>query len=386
MTTKLVACVTMPHFLIHVARQQESLPPTQPTAVATDATDRAIIIDVCSRAASHGIHAGMSAFVARQRCRDVAVVTVDPEAAEQVAASVEAVLMHYTDVVVRRALGCWLLDLVALGRQYAHAEAEACRIQHAMAQLTSWTCGIGLGSQRIVALVAAQFADARRTRKRIVVLPGTEAAFFAPLSVRMLPGIGEQTEAMLARLGITTIGQLATLPESMLVQLVGSRGRTLSRHAQGLDSEIEDPQHITFTSVWRWGRSPTTDRRQILARTYRLTERLGRRLRAQALAAGTMTVRVRWIDGRQRQATHRFTTRRDLDRDLAYGSRTILTQVLAERRLAVAEVAVSIGDVGPRQSMLFEEDSRIRQQQCALDQIKQCHGTSAILHAWLLSA
>ena len=54
-----------------------------------------------------------------------------------------------------------------------------------------------------------------------MVEPGTELDLLHPLGVRRLWGIGPATERKLTALGVTTVGELAALPEETLVQTLG---------------------------------------------------------------------------------------------------------------------------------------------------------------------
>ena len=69
----------------------------------------------------------------------------------------------------------------------------------------------------------------------VVVPPGTEAAFLAPLPVRRLWGVGPKLEEQLARLGVATIGDLAALDPARLERRLGTHGHDLQRLARGED-------------------------------------------------------------------------------------------------------------------------------------------------------
>ena len=118
---------------------------------------------------------------------------------------------------------------------------------------------------------------------------------------------------------------------------------------------------------------------------YTLAEQVGQTLRTQKLAAGSLTVRLAWTDGTTSQRTTRCTPRCDLDRDLAAGSRAALQVLLQGRRLAVLQLTLVAGDLGPLQPDLFAVgDGRMRQLQQALDAVRQRFGAGAIQPGSLL--
>ena len=79
-------------------------------------------------------------------------------------------------------------------------------------------------------------SDRRKPRGLTVVPPGREAAFLAPFDVRLLPGVGPRSETRLRVSGISTIGELATLPDGELARLLpGKIGRLLRDRARGID-------------------------------------------------------------------------------------------------------------------------------------------------------
>ncbi len=191
--------------------------------------------------------------------------------------------------------------------------------------------------------------------------------------------LGQRSEAILQRLGVTSIGQLAQIPVDVLIQVCGSRGRTLARLAQGLEAEDDSRSSPTVSSTWHVPREPCADTWRLLATIQRLSERVGQSLRAQQQAAGRLTVQVTWTDRAMRQRTVHFTPRRDLDCDLVTASREAFRELLRDRRLAVLQMVVIAGDLGPIQQGLFAvDDSRRRRLQQAVDAVRRRFGSGAI--------
>jgi DNA polymerase-4 len=381
MTTTLLACVAVPHLLVQLATTQLAIAP--PVAVVAHDAPHAPVLDCCAQAITYGVAIGMAAGAAQQHCAPLQVVTLAPSILATAHATIDAVLCTFGDIVTQHTRSRWLLEVRALGTHYAHADALAAQIQQAIATLSGLHTAIGLAPTTIVAQVAARAAHHHGSWRQIV-LPGDEAAFLAPLPVRYLPHVGDKTCARLAQFGISTIGQLAALPATTVTQLLGPRGTMLHQEAQGRNVARGRQIHDVFESQWAYGSAPCADPQQLHAHIHRLSERVGRQLRAQGLTAGNVTVTVRWADGRSQQRKERLHPRVDLDSDLAQGARAALTQLLQQRRLAVRDLTVRLGDTGPHQQTLFQADPRQALRQRALDRIKRRHGTSAILFAWML--
>ena len=384
MSRKLVACVSIPHFLAHVAQQRLACASSHPLAVATYPADRALLVDVCPRAARLGLRPGMFVGNARRFCPSLYVATADTGAAADAVERVERVLREHADIVERHTPGRWTLPLYALGQHFMCAPAEAQRLQQEVTARTAFPSVVGLGAWPGIARIAADAAH-HEGRTCIVVVPGDERAFLAPLPVDALVGVGPRSKAALQRLGITTVGQLAEVPAEVLMELCGPRGRALMQAAQGRDPGETPHTCGTIRQIWRATHEPCADARRLHAQLEVLAVQVGQMLRARKLAAGSLTVQLTWVDGTTQQHTVHFTSRRDLDRDLAVGSREALQTLLHSRRLAVLELVIVAGDLGPLQQDLFADDAaRIRQLQQALDTVRQRFGPGAILPGSLL--
>ena len=121
----------------------------------------------------------------------------------------------------------------AVATDFTRARAIASAVQTAVRGRTSLTCSLGVGTSKVVCKIAS---DRRKPGGMTVVPPGTEAAFLAPLAVRLLPGVGPRAEARLRGAGVDTIGALAALADVELRTLLpGSLGPLLRNRARGID-------------------------------------------------------------------------------------------------------------------------------------------------------
>ena len=106
---------------------------------------------------------------------------------------------------------------------------------HAIQNEVHLNASIGVARNRLMAKVASDFA---KPNGFLFILPGYEESFLRSLPIRSLPGIGEKMETQLQDMGVSTIGELATVPADLMEAVFGINGVALSRRARGIDSEM----------------------------------------------------------------------------------------------------------------------------------------------------
>ena len=127
---------------------------------------------------------------------------------------------------------------------------------------------------------------------------GDVEAFLAPLGVRALWGVGEQTAARLERFGIRTIREVLETPQATLDRIVGpAAGQQMARLARGRDERPVVPHEAAkgMSSEETFDRDvddPAVLRRELL----RLAEGVARRLRDGGVAARTVTLKLRYAN------------------------------------------------------------------------------------------
>ena len=126
-----------------------------------------------------------------------------------VSKEVMAILRRFTDVVEPVSIDEAFLDVTQSRRAFGDGERIGRALKDAIRNETRLTASVGVATSKLVAKVAS---DMRKPDGLVVVPPGEEAAFLAPLPVRRLWGVGPKMEEQLARLGVVTIGDLAACP------------------------------------------------------------------------------------------------------------------------------------------------------------------------------
>src|SRR5262245_14923771 len=172
---------------------------------------RGVVATASYEARRFGVASAMPISQAWRACPHGVYVPPDMEKYVGVSREVMTILRRFTDAVEPISIDEAFLDVTGSLRLLTGERAPATggeRIARALKQAirdqTQLTASVGVACSKMVAKVAS---DLRKPDGLVVVPPGTEAAFLAPLPVRRLWGIGPRMEEQLARLGIHTIGQ-----------------------------------------------------------------------------------------------------------------------------------------------------------------------------------
>jgi DNA polymerase-4 len=91
---------------------------------------------------------------------------------------------------------------------------------------------MGIASNKLVAQIASKL---RKPRAFVIVPPGHEADFLAPLPIGVLPGVGSKTEAVLREHGLRLVRDAQAAGESALQALFGGDWRGVQARARGED-------------------------------------------------------------------------------------------------------------------------------------------------------
>jgi DNA polymerase-4 len=202
------------------------------------------------------------------------------------------ILRSFTNAVEPLSIDEAFLDVTGSRRAFGDGEEIARRLKAAIRGATQLTASVGVAASKHVAKIAS---DMRKPDGLVVVAPGTEAAFLAPLPIRRLWGVGPKMEERLARLGIVTVGALAALDPASVEKKLGEHGAHLQALARGRDERevaVEEGEARSIGQERTFGAD--TRESALLRRTLmRLCDDVAARLRADGVKARTVTLKYR---------------------------------------------------------------------------------------------
>jgi DNA polymerase IV len=202
--------------------------------------------------------------------------------------------------------------------------------------------------------------------------------------------VGPVTAAKLRDRGITTVGEVAQLPEAALVATLG---RALGRHLHAL-ARNHDPRPVqvgrrrrSMGAQHALGRGPHAAG-AVDAVLVSLVDRVTRRLRAGHRVGRTVTLRLRFDDFTRATRSHTLPEATAQTRTVLAAARDLLAMAwpLVQRQ-GLTLVGVAVGnlqdDSAVQLTLPFERRDR-RHLDAALDQVRDRYGTTAITRAVLL--
>src|SRR6202050_4839710 len=205
-----------------------------PAGDGTAHLNRGVVSAASYEARVFGVHSAMPLRTALHLCPQAVLVPVDFRAYRDASKAVFDIARDYTPVIEPLSLDEAFLEVTASTRRFGSSRQIAEEIRARILQTTSLHASFGVATCKTIAKIAS---DLRKPRGFVVVEPGDEAAFLAPLPLRRLPGLGPAAGGALSGLGISTLGQLAALPLDKVQRRVGrASGTSLWERAQGIDN------------------------------------------------------------------------------------------------------------------------------------------------------
>ena len=324
----------------------------KPLVVGGDPRGRGVVATANYVARQYGIHSAMSAAEAIRRCPQAVFIRPRHALYREYSRHVWSTVRGVVPTVEQTGIDEGYLDVGEVARDFLEARAVAEAVQTAVRAATSLTCSLGVASCKVAAKIGS---DARKPGGLVVVVPGQEAAFLAPLDVRRLPGVGPKAEERLLAAGIDTVGGLAGLADEELRRLLpGSVGAMLRDRARGIDPRglDLDAERISI-SVENTFERDLVDRERLHDELRGMAAEVAASLRRSGQTARTVTTKLRYADFSIRSRSTSLDVGIDDDGQIAELACRLLDRGLRDRPGALRLVGVGVsGLVAYRQLAL----------------------------------
>ncbi len=345
---------------------------------------RGVVSAASYEARVFGVHSAMSLREAYRRCPNGVFLPVDGRRYQAASREVMAILRRFTPQVEPISIDEAFLDVTGSAALFGDGPTIARQIKHDVRAEVGLTASVGVASTKLVAKIAS---DLRKPDGLVVVAPGDEASFLAPLPISRLWGVGEKTAKVLADYSVRTIGDLAALPPDLIERRFGKHGSSLVERARGIDS---DPVHegdpaksVGHEHTFDVDTSdPETIERTLLG----MADGVAGRLRSAGVRASTVTVKIR--DSSFRTITRQRTLAEPTDMTEPIFRAAIELARPEVKGIRVRLLGVTASNLGEREQLsLFEAgEPRRRRAVEAADALRHRYGERVVTRARLLRA
>lgn len=265
-----------------------------PVMVGGSPQTRGVVAAASYEARRYGVHSAMPMITAVRQCPQGVVVRPRFDRYREVSGQVMGIFHELTDQVEPLSLDEAYLDVTHQVASGPELESLARSLKERVRNEVGLALSVGAGSCKSVAKIAS---DLEKPDGLVVVLPGQERDFLAPLPVGKLAGIGPKSAEALRRENIDTVGKLAEQPYEWFQRRFGKRAAAMWARARGEDQEPVCPRRaaksVSAETTFPQDLSDPQELRRELAR---LSQRVARHLEDKGLRGRTVTVKLRLAD------------------------------------------------------------------------------------------
>jgi DNA polymerase IV len=344
----------------------------RPVVVAPPGSSRSVVLALSSEAWDSGVRRGMVLSKAMKYCRNVMVLSPNEPLYSRASRAIYRVLEGFSPLLEPSGYGHAYLDITGTIRLFGPARDTAWNAQKEIRRQLRLEASLGVASNKMVSKIAS---EAARTSGLQDVPFGNESSFISPLPVRVLPGVGFQTERLLEELNLRIIQDIAAMKLEHLTLAFGRSGFALHQHALGIDNTPVRPASAV----------PAVDCEETLvedSNEYELLKRMlvnicddaGKELRRRKQYAGRMELRIRFTDQQEKARSLKMIPPAQSSAVL-YGRALPALNLILNRRTRVRNMHLHLTELstGLVQMELFSDPKVERQArlESALDQLRR---------------
>ena len=338
---------------------------------------RGVVAAACYVARTYGIRSAMPMFEAKRRCPQAVVVKPNMAKYVHVGREVRKAMLQLTPLVEPLSIDEAFLDLSGTERLHGMCAAKVlAHFARKVEQELGITISIGLSANKFLAKIASDL-----DKPRGFAALGAEApSFLAEKPVGFIYGVGAVSAAKLAADGFRIIADLQRADERDLARRYGEEGARLWRLARGIDSRLvsaeRDTKSISAETTFERDIGEFRPLEQYL---WDLTERVSGRLKANALAGSTVTLKLKSADFKIRTRARSLANPTQLASRIFAAGRELLTHEVGAIRYRLIGIGVSNLEDVEGDDFADLLDRRAAEAEHAVDRLRSKFGRSAVV-------
>ncbi len=255
---------------------------------------RGVVSAASYEARAFGVRSAMPVAHARRLCPGAIVIPPRMERYKAVSHTVMGVLETFSPLVEPVSIDEAYLNISGSERLCGTPENVARRIKAAVAEAVALPCSVGGAPLRFLAKIASDMAKPDGLK---IVSAAETKEMIANLPVARVPGVGPVARRQLSLLGVQTLGEVRSLPDSLLVDKLGKFGRRLAALARGRDdTPISPAGRRRSVSAETTLPEDTCDRALLLKHLLEQAGEVSRQLRRLEARARVVVLKIKYRD------------------------------------------------------------------------------------------
>ncbi|MDB5062085.1 MAG: polymerase [Mucilaginibacter sp.] len=340
--------------------------------------DRGVVASCSYEARAFGVHSAMPTRQALKLCPHAIVIHGTHGRYSEASREVTEIIHRSVPLYQKTSVDEFYIDLTGMER-FHDPYKIASDLRQRVIRETGLPISFGMASGKTIAKMATNQA---KPNGQLYIEHGKEKEFLAPLPIRKIPGLGENTCQKLYQYGIERIGDLQRVNLKFLETVFGKMGTYIYNKANGIDdSEIVPHSDRKSISTEHTFESDVADRRTLETILVSMTEELAGKLRRENKVSSCLAIKIRYtnFETHTQQQKIALTAAEHI---LIPGIKNLLTKAWNQHRpIRLIGVRLSNLCTGSYQINLFEDnEERIRLYQ-AMDNINFRFGDKTVCRA-----
>ena len=341
-------------------------------------TDRGVVASCSYEARAFGIHSAMPMKMARQLCPEAIVIRGDSGTYSKFSNDVTDIIKEESPLYEKSSIDEFYIDATGMDRFFG-CYKWAQELRGRIIKETGLPISFALSTSKTVAKVGTGEAKPNNHRE---IPKDTEMPFLAPLSIKKIPQVGDQTYRMLRSMGVEKVKTVQDMPMELMERVMGKPGITLWKKTHAIDNTPVIPYHERKSiSIERTFERDTTDMVKLKSIIKAMAENLAYQLRNGDKLTSCVTVKIRYSDFQ--------TTSKQLRIPYTSADHTIIRTVeelfdkLYDRRVLIRLVGVRFSHLvgGGYQINMFEDSEEMIKLYQAMDKVRNKYGQDAVKRA-----
>ena len=365
-------------FFVSCERLMDSKLNNRPVLIG-GTSDRGVVAACSYEARQYGIHSAMPMRMARQLCPHATVIRGNSGVYSKFSYAVTEIIKDRSPLFEKSSIDEFYVDVSGMDRYVKQTYMWAQELRDEIIRETHLPISFGLSTSKTVSKVGTGEAKPNNYMR---IENGYEKPFLAPLSVKKIPMVGNQTYRLLRSMGVERVKTVQEMPVELMERVLGKNGNVIWKKAQGIDNSPVVAYHERKSlSMERTFDKDTTDVYKLRAIVMGMAENLAFQLRHGNKLTACVTVKVRYSDFQTHSKQKRISYT-SLDHTLIEVVKDLFDKVY-DRRVLVRLVGVRFSHLigGSYQIRLFEDSFKLIKLYQAMDKVRDRYGQQAVTRA-----